>query len=129
MNSITFSHPQAENTVTIFVTEVIGDNLCILCGSGNMLYETIADAFGKGQSVNLSFVDCEDITSAFLAEIFTQLYGNFSEEQIETYLRVVDIQPDDAEDLQYIIKDVKEYLKYPQRFRDAIISVLGEDYL
>ncbi|NJL09305.1 MAG: STAS-like domain-containing protein [Calothrix sp. SM1_7_51] len=129
MSSLTSSLSQIDNLVTIFVTEVIGDNLCIMCGSGKRLYQNIAVAFDEGKKVTLSFRDCEDITSAFLAELFSQLYENFYAEQIETCLTVVDLEPDDAEDLQYIIKDVKELLQYPQRFRNAIVSVMGEDYL
>jgi STAS-like domain of unknown function (DUF4325) len=129
MTSLTFSHRQTGNLVTIYVTEVIGDKLCIMCGSGKLLYERIAGAFDEGKKVVISFRDCEDITSAFLAELFSQLYGNFTATQIEDSLCVVDMEPEDAEDLKYIIQDVKEFLNYPQRFRNAIVSVLGEDYL
>jgi STAS-like domain of unknown function (DUF4325) len=118
-----------EKTVTIFVTDVIDDHLCIICGNGKKLYDKIADAFNKDKSVILSFEDCEDITVAFLAEFFSQLYANFSVDRIETALNIIDLRPEDAEDMQYIIKDVKEYLKYPQRFQNAIISTLGEDFL
>jgi STAS-like domain of unknown function (DUF4325) len=129
MTSLTFSHRQTGNLVTIYVTEVIGDKFCIMCGSGKLLYEHIARAFYEGKKVVISFRDCEDITSAFLAELFSQLYGNFPAAQIEDSLCVVDMEPEDAEDLKYIIQDVKEFLNYPQRFRNAIVSVLGEDYL
>ncbi|MFH7025533.1 MAG: STAS-like domain-containing protein [Heteroscytonema crispum UTEX LB 1556] len=124
MNSLT----QTENTVTICVTEVIGDQLCILCGDGKKVYEHIAKAFKQGKKVNLSFKNGEDITSAFLAEAFCQLYSNFPEEQIETSLRVVDIQPDDAVDLEYVISDVKDYLKDPQLFTDAVREAFGDVY-
>jgi STAS-like domain of unknown function (DUF4325) len=119
---------QTKNTVTICVTEVIGDQFCIVCGDGNKVYKHIAEAFTQGNKVNLSFKNGEDITSAFLAEAFCQLYANFPEEQIETSLTVVDIQPDDALDLEYVINDVKDYLKDPQQFKNAVREAFGDVY-
>ena len=120
---------QNENTVTIFVTEVIEDKLCIMCKYGKKLYEHIAAAFKSGKHVILSFKDAEDITPAFLSETFSSLYANFLPEKIESSLSIIDISPEDAADLESVIKDVQEYLENPQRFTNAIKQSLGKDYL
>jgi hypothetical protein len=129
IHSLTFPNPQQENTVTIFVTEAIGDNYCIMCESGSKLYQMIAAAFIEGKKVILSFYNAEDITSAFLGETFTKLYTNFPTEKIESSLSIIDLSEDEMLDLDFIIQDVKDYLQDPQRFRTAIIQVLGEDCL
>ncbi|AKG24231.1 STAS-like domain-containing protein [Calothrix sp. 336/3] len=123
------SSPLTAKTTTIFVTEVTGDNLCIMCECGKKLYEHIAIAFNAGDNVILSFKDAEDLTSAFLAEAFYQLYAHFPAETIETSLQIVDIHPDDAMDINYVIRDVKEYLQNPLLFQNAICAVMGDDYL
>ncbi len=129
IHSLTFPNPQQENTVTIFVTEAIGDNYCIVCESGKKLYQMIASALIEGKKVVLSFYNAEDITSAFLAETFTKLYTNFSAQKIETSLSIIDLSEDEMLDLDFIIQDVKDYLRDPQHFISAIIEVLGEDCL
>ncbi len=120
---------QNENTVTIKVTEVIEDKLCIMCKYGKKLYEHIAAAFNDGKNVILSFKNTEDITPAFLSETFSSLYANFPEYKIESSLTIIDIQPEDAADLKSVIAELKEYLENPQRFKNAIEESLGQDYL
>ena len=128
MNSLTSSHPQTENAVMIIVTEVLGDTLCIASEDGQKVYEQIAAAFKEGKNVIVSFQNGEDITSAFLSEAIAQLYATFPQKQIEASLRVVDIEPDDEANLGYVIRDMKEDLKDPQRFREAAREAFGEDY-
>jgi len=128
MTSLITSHPQAEKAVKIFVTKAIGDNLCIACEDGQKVYDRIAAAFQEGKKVILSFQDGEDITSAFLAEAIGQLYENFPEAQIEASLTVVDIEPDDAADLQYTIEEMKEYLQDPEPWNAAALATFGDDY-
>ncbi|MBD2776319.1 STAS-like domain-containing protein [Iningainema tapete] len=129
MNSLTSTPNQTENTVTIVVTDVIGDTLCIACEDGQKVYEQVAVALRKGKSVVLSFKNGEDLTPAFLNLAIGQLYHWFPEEQIEASLRVIDIQPDDADMMEDVIRDTKKYLEDPQRFTYATLEVLGADYL
>ncbi|MFB2974511.1 STAS-like domain-containing protein [Aerosakkonema sp. BLCC-F183] len=128
MNYLTSDHPQTENTFKIVVTEVIGDNLCIASEDGQKVYDRIAAAFKEGKKVIVSFQDAEDITSAFLADAIGNLYGEFPEEQIESSLSVIDMQPDDAADLECTIESVKEYLKDPERWKAAAREAFGDYY-
>ncbi|WP_449416577.1 STAS-like domain-containing protein [Phormidium nigroviride] len=100
MSSLTASTKTTE-TVTLSVTEIIDDNLCITCEAGQQVFEAIAAAFRENKSVVLSFKDCEDFTRGFLSEGIAQLYEYFSEEQIRNSLSIVDIDPEDAEYIEY----------------------------
>lgn len=51
MNSLASTHPQTENTVTIVVTDVIDDTLCIASEDGQKVYDQIAAAFKQGKNV------------------------------------------------------------------------------
>lgn len=127
MSRSTLPAPHAENSVTICVTDILGDNYCVVCEDGKRVYEHIARAFLAGKHVCLSFKNGEEISSAFLAEVFLRLYTSFSETRIENSLSLVDVDPEDAADIACVIHDVKDYLKDPQRFREAIIEVMGDD--
>jgi hypothetical protein len=129
MNRFIVPTAQSENTVTICITDVLGDKFCVVCQDGKRVYEHIAAVFNSGKRVRLSFKNGEDVTSAFLAEAFFRLYANYPEELVDASLSIADVNSDDAADIECIIQDVKDFLKHPQRFRDAIVAVMGEDSL
>lgn len=128
MNFLTVPPTNCENTVTIVVTEVIGDNLCIACEDAEKVYEKIAAAFREGKKAIVSFKNCEDITSAFLADAIGQLYHNFSEQKILSSLNIIDMQPIDQADLEATIYWTKQYLKDPKRYMIAIRESFGENF-
>ena len=68
----------------------------------------ISAIFHAGKNAIVSFKDAEDITSAFLAEAIGHLYAEFPEDQIESSLRVVDMEEIDAIDLEDAIYWTKE---------------------
>ncbi|HEY9848178.1 MAG TPA: STAS-like domain-containing protein [Leptolyngbyaceae cyanobacterium] len=119
---------ESGNKVKIVVAEVIGDNLCIASEDGRKVYEKIANAFKEGKKAIVSFQDAEDVTSAFLAEAIGHLYAEFPEQQIASCLNVVDIEPDDAADLEDTIFWVKKYLEDPEKWEAAAREAFGEYY-
>ena len=126
MSSLTASTHNT-NTVTLTVTEIIDDNLCITCEAGQQVFEAIAAVFRENESVVLSFKDCEDFTRGFLSEAIAQLYEYFSEEQIRNALSIVDIDPEDAEYIEDVIYWRRRYLENPERFKEAAREFLGDD--
>lgn len=127
MNSLASTHPQTENTVTIVVTDVIDDTLCIASDDGHKVYEQIAAAFKEGKSVILSFKNVEETTPAFMDTAIGQLYEHFTEDQIKPSLSFVDLDQDAADDIENAVYWTKEYLKDPQRFREAAREFLGDE--
>ncbi len=127
MNSLIYSHPQTENTVKIVVTEVISDNLCIASEDGQKVYEQIAAAFKEGKNVILSFGNVTETVPAFMDTAIGQLYEHFTEEQIEAGLSAIDIDANAADDIKNAVYWKKEYLKDPQRFREAAQEFLGDE--
>ncbi len=129
---------ESGNKVKIVVAEVIGDNLCIASEDGRKVYEKIANAFKEGKKAIVSFQDAEDVTSIkspkiiqvspFLAEAIGHLYAEFPEQQIASCLNVVDIEPDDAADLEDTIFWVKKYLEDPEKWEAAAKEAFGEYY-
>ncbi|OCQ99762.1 hypothetical protein BCD67_15270 [Oscillatoriales cyanobacterium USR001] len=127
MSSLTASTQNTE-TVTLSVTEIINDNLCITCEAGQQVCSAIAAAFREGKNVVLSFKDCEDFTRGFLSESIAQLYEYFPEEQIRNRLSIVDIDSEDAEYIENVIYWRRRYLEDPERFKEAAReSLCAED--
>ncbi|MDF0552380.1 STAS-like domain-containing protein [Kamptonema sp. UHCC 0994] len=128
MNFLTTLTTNNTDTVTLSVTEIINDTLCITCEAGQQVFEAIAAAFRENKSVVLSFKDCEDFTRGFLSEGIAQLYEYFPEEQIRNSLSIVDIDPEDAEYIENVIYWRRRYLENPERFKEAAKeSLCAED--
>ncbi|MFB2917435.1 STAS-like domain-containing protein [Aerosakkonema funiforme] len=116
-----------DDIVKIVVTEVVGDNLCICCGDGQKVYDRISAAFQQGKKAIVSFLGVKETVPAFMDTAIAQLYEHFTEEEIETKLSAIDIDADGIDDIKNAVYWKKEYLKDPQRFREAARKSLGDE--
>ncbi len=116
---------QKEITISIF--EVVGGPLCVASDDGQRVYDRIAAAFRQGRTVALMFREVSTLTSAFLNAAVGQLYGQFSEAQIRSMLKVQDIEPDDLGLLKRVVETAKSYFRDPQKFDQAIRDELGDE--
>jgi len=114
---------QKEMTISIF--EVVGSPLCVASSDGQKVYERLAIALKEGRSVTLSFHNVSILTSAFLNAAIGQLYGEFSEGNIRSLLKVQDMQPDDLALLKRVVETAKQYFSDPQKFDQAVRDSLG----
>jgi hypothetical protein len=115
------------DTISISVTEAIGDTLCIASEDGQKVFEQILAAFKQDKKVVLSFKNGEDLTRAFLSDAIAQLYEHFPDEYIRDSLTVIDIDPEDGEYIEDVIYWRKRYLEDPERFKKAVQESLGYD--
>lgn len=113
------------NKILIRVFEVVGSPFCVASEDGQVVHDQIAAALSEGKQVQLSFLNVESLTSAFLNSAVGQLYSNFSEDAIRAALSVTDIPPDDAALLKRVVDTAKQYFSNPARFREATEEVLG----
>ena len=113
--------------LTLSVFEVIGSRLAVASDDGQKVFERISGAMKEGKVVSVAFRNVQSITSAFLNAAIGQLYGTFSEDQIRSQLKVVDMQPDDLLLLKRVVDTAKEYFKDPDRFKSVTRQVLGAD--
>jgi hypothetical protein len=105
--------------LTVSILEVVGTALCVASDDGQKVHDRIATALKEGQSVTVSFLNVNSLTSAFLNAAIGQLYGTFSENEIRSKLKVTDLQPDDLALLKRVVDTAKEYFKDPQRIKNA----------
>lgn len=109
------------------VFEVIGSPLCVASSDGQKLYERLLAALEQNRHVSLSFLNVSTLTSAFLNAAIGQLYGALDEDRIRELLDVDDIEEDDRELLRRVVDTAKLYFEDPERFKDAMREVLGEE--
>lgn len=111
----------------VSVYRVAGSPLCVASSDGQKIYDRLAIALKEKQNVALSFHNITTLTSAFLNAAIGQLYGTFSEEEVRSLLQVEDMEPDDLVLLGRVVDTAKQYFKDPQRFKQAVQEVLGDD--
>lgn len=114
-------------SLSMSVFEVVGNGLCVAADDGHRVFEQVAAALRKGRPVELSFRNVASLTSAFLNAAIGQLYsGEFSDEQIRSLLKVVDMEQDDLALLKRVIDTARVYFKDPKRFTEIVRDATGE---
>ena len=116
---------QKEIRLSLF--EIVGSPLCVASSDGQKVYDRLAVAFKEERPVTISFHNITTLTSAFLNAAIGQLYGEFSEEQIRSLLKVQDMQDDDLALLKLVVETAKQYFKAPQAFDQAVRDVMEDE--
>lgn len=114
------------DNIAVKVFEVVGSKLCVASCDGQKVHDQIAAALKAGKQVQLSFVNVESLTSAFLNAAIGQLYAEFSEQKIRASLSLADMSADDAELLKRVVDAAKQYFKNPDQVKKIIGQNLGE---
>ena len=112
--------------VTLQLTEIVGSTLCVASEDGQKVYEQISQALLDGRQIQLSFLNVESLTSAFLNTAIGQLYGEFPEELLKNSLSVIKIDNTDVTLLRRVIETAKLYFSNPEAFNSAHEHVLGD---
>ncbi len=105
------------NTIRIF--DIVGSGLCVSSDDGQLVHDKIAELLREKHKVIISFEDVDTLISAFLNAAIGQLYDEFPEEDIRTYLSVENMVPEDKELLKRVIDNAKIYFKNRKPFDDA----------
>ena len=111
--------------IVIKVYEVVGSSSCVSVDDGQQVYDQIATAIRNDHKVELSFLNVNSLTSAFLNPAIGQLYGEFSDDKIRQQLSVTDMQSEDLTLLKRVVETAKRYFKDPKRFNLARQEMLG----
>ena len=110
--------------IRISMFEVVGSPFCVASGDGQKICDHLTAAIKADRGIALSFRNVTALTAAFLNAAIGQLYGIFSEEQIRSRLKVVDVNPDDLALLKRVVDNAKLYFKDPQRFDQVVRETL-----
>lgn len=71
----------------IKVSDIVEGNLCVSTDDGQRVHDAIAEQLRAGRAAIVSFAGIETLISAFLNAAISQLYDEFSEEDIRKFCR------------------------------------------
>lgn len=114
-------------TVTINITNIIGDSYAVEADDGNKVFELITKAFSDKKSVVVSFQNIEMLTTAFLNTAFGKLYKNYSEEYIREYLSVENITVSGKVALKRVVDTAKLFYRDPEAMQRSINEIMEEE--
>ena len=115
-----------KNTVKINIFSIVGSNFCVEAEDGEKVYELLRKALAEMKMVEISFLNVELLTTAFLNSAVGKLYGIFSEELLKKSLSVKEITPSGAVSLKRVVETTKAFYKNPEALQESINKILEE---
>jgi|SRR5690554_2950144 hypothetical protein len=119
-----FKEDKIVEPIKISVYSLVGSSHCILAADGEKVYKKIKEALDRNKRVELSFLNVELLTSAFLNAAIGKLYGDFSAEKIRKSLFLRSISAEDRELIKRVVSMAKMYYKDPELLAKAIKEFL-----
>lgn len=110
--------------IKLSVYSITGDSFCVASEDGEKVFEQIKKAWVDKKLIDISFLNVEMLTSAFLNTAIGKLYGEFNEDEIKSILSVSDIQDEDKLLLKRVVDTAKAYYKNPNKFEDSINEIM-----
>lgn len=105
--------------ITIKITDLIGNKLCISAEDGQKVYDKIEQLIRSEKNITISFNNVTMLISLFLNVAIGQLYGSFGEDTIRNQLKVEGLSSDDMELLKHVVDNAKKYYSNQRSYDDA----------
>ncbi len=112
--------------INIQILNIVGDSFCTEAEDGQKVYVLIDKALKEKRKVNISFLNIEMLTTAFLNTAIGQLYRDYSEEDIKDNLSVEHLSASGSVSLKRVVDTAKLYYKNPGAMEQSINDILGE---
>lgn len=109
------------------VFSVVGSNFCIEAEEGEAVYELIIKAFNNDRKVELSFLNVEMVTTAFLNTAVGQLLKDYSKDFIKRNLKVVEATNSIAIRLVRVVDTAEDFYKNPEGLKKSLEDFLLND--
>lgn len=113
-------------SITINIFNVVGDAFCVEAEDGQKVFDLIKKAFSEKRKVQLTFLNIEMLTTAFLNTAIGQLYGNYSEEFIRENLTVENVSQSGLVSIKRVVDTAKLYYKDPDAMQRSIDDILED---
>ena len=81
----------------------------------------------KNKKIVISFQNVEKLTTAFLNNAIGKLYKDFDEEKIKQSLSLENITQSAKVRLKRVVTNAKNFYKNPDKMRESIKEILGEE--
>ncbi|WP_345974773.1 STAS-like domain-containing protein [Sulfurimonas sp. HSL3-7] len=111
----------------INVFSIVGQKDCTLPEDGDKVYQTIKKALVENKKTIINFKNVEKLTTAFLNNAIGKLYGEFEEAKLKDSLSVENLSESGKVRLKRVVTNAKNYFSNPDKMKESIKEILGED--
>lgn len=112
------------NKIKISIYAITGDSFCVAAEDGEKVFEQIKKGFLEGKKIDISFLNIEMLTTAFLNTAIGKLYDEFDEKEIKNSLSISDISDEDKLRIKRVVDTAKAYYKDPDQFEKSINKIM-----
>jgi len=111
------SHTTLPNTTstTIRVVDLVEFPICPNYDDAKRVFQAVEEQFHNGQNVTLCFEGIDFIVPVCLASMIGPLLRDYSEEEVRTRLKVINLKPFLEFMVDDVIKGTVEYNKDPEK--------------
>ncbi|QNL51959.1 STAS-like domain-containing protein [Olivibacter sp. SDN3] len=106
------------------VVDVIKSDVALSPEPAHLLYQEIRNIVRNKNVAIIDFSKVQILSTAFLNSAIGRLYSDFSSEELNEYLKIVNLADDDKNLLRKVIKRAKEYFAD----KDSFDKKIGDRY-
>ena len=105
---------------TIKINDHITLNQGITSEEGEPIYKLIVDSLSKEEDVTLDFQDVMFLTTAFLNMVIGTLYKDYTSEQLQSKLHVLNINDETAARIKKVTTNAKSFYGDEEKFNEVV---------
>ena len=112
---------------TIKINDHITLNQGITSEEGEPIYKLIVDSLSKEEDVTLDFQDVTFLTTAFLNVVIGTLYKDYTSEQLQSKLHVLNINDETAARIKKVTTNAKMFYENEENFNETVEKAVYGD--
>lgn len=102
------------------IKNVINSPSALTREQGEIVYDIIKVKIANKEEVLLDFIDVESLLTPFLNVAIGKLYGDFSSEDLNKYLKLENFPKSKVSTMKIVISNAKKFYKDPKKFNEII---------
>lgn len=113
------------NNITIKLNDYLTLNSGVTPEEGLPIYNSIIEAFKKGNTVTLDFEGVDMLTTAFLNVVIGDLYKDYNSEKLKSMLVLVNFSESTAKRIKKVTDNAKLFYKDENSYNKDVEEVLN----
>lgn len=110
--------------VCINVKDAINSPSALTREQGGIIYHILKEQITEGNKVELNFQDIESLITPFLNVAIGKLYEDFSSEDLQEKLKIVNIPQGKSSSFKIVIENAKKYYADKKTFSEIVEDVV-----
>lgn len=109
----------------IKINDYISLNQGITSEEGQPIFDKIAESLSKEENVTLDFEGVKFLTTAFLNVVIGALYKDYTSEQLQARLCIVEANDETMARIKKVIDNAKSFYSDEEKFNQTVEEVLN----